>query len=105
MILVVLMCQHCCIIFFLSKTLDNNSFLAIFINSDDHGDTCISTKNLCGRAYAYYWKVVGLSSWLALFFSFVCNTIGTDYKLTNNGYNESVSMRFLQNLIKREGKM
>ena len=39
--------------------------------------TCIWAKKLCGRAYALYWKVVGLSPWLALNFSFVCNTIGS----------------------------
>ena len=39
--------------------------------------------------YALYWKVVGLSPWLAvLFFYFFVTLLAADYKLTNNGYNE-----------------
>ena len=39
---------------------------------------------------------------------FIClytTLLAADYKLTNNGYNESVCMRFLPNVMKREGKM
>ena len=42
--------------------------------------------------YALYWKVVGLSPWLAVnFFHFFVTLLTADYKLTmltNNGYNE-----------------
>ena len=41
--------------------------------------------------YALYWKVVGLSPWLAVFFfHFFVTLLAADYKLhvTNHGYNE-----------------
>ena len=38
--------------------------------------------------YALYWKVVGLSPWLAVFFHFFVTLLAADYKLRNNGYNE-----------------
>ena len=46
-----------------------------------------------------------LSPWLvAFYFHLFVTLLAADYKQTNNGYNESVCMRFLQNLMKREGK-
>ena len=57
------------------------------------------------EAYALYWKVVGLSPWLALFFHLFVTLLAADYRLTNNGYNASVCIRFLKSLMRREGKM
>ena len=49
----------------------------------------IRQEALLQSIYALYWKVVGLSPWLAvLFFHFFVTLLAADYKLTNNGYNE-----------------
>ena len=49
----------------------------------------IRQEALWQSIYALYWKVVGLSPWLAvIFFHFFVTLLAADYKLTNNGYNE-----------------